>query len=142
MSRARKTQLQFTTTTQLTAVSRLPVLPCRFFNGTPSNCFPCATGLASSFDVELAHEIGVQLGKECAVKGAHILLGPTMNIQRSPLGGRGFESFSEDPVLSGNMASEYIKGVQSKGVAATPKHFVSLMPDEAKETAAADAALQ
>lgn len=96
----------------------------QFFNGTPSNCFPCATGLASSFDIDLCHEIGVQLGKECAVKGAHILLGPTMNIQRSPLGGRGFESFSEDPVLSGQMASAYIQGVQSKGVAATPKHFV------------------
>lgn len=56
-----------------------------------------------------------------------------MNIQRSPLGGRGFESFSEDPVLSGNMASEYIKGVQSKGVAATPKHFVSFLERRERE---------
>ncbi|KAJ9113731.1 hypothetical protein QFC20_001756 [Naganishia adeliensis] len=96
----------------------------KFFNGTPSNCFPCATGLASSFDVALAEEIGVQLGEECRAKGAHILLGPTVNIQRSPLGGRGFESFSEDPHLSGKFAASWVKGVQSQGVAATMKHFV------------------
>ncbi|KAJ9121286.1 hypothetical protein QFC24_004622 [Naganishia onofrii] len=96
----------------------------KFFNGTPSNCFPCATGLASSFDLALAQEVGVQLGEECRAKGAHILLGPTVNIQRSPLGGRGFESFSEDPYLSGKFAASWIKGVQSQGVAATMKHFV------------------
>ncbi|KAJ9122557.1 hypothetical protein QFC22_001986 [Naganishia vaughanmartiniae] len=96
----------------------------KFFNGTPSNCFPCATGLASSFDLALAKEIGVQLGEECRVKGAHILLGPTINIQRSPLGGRGFESFSEDPHLSGKFAASWVNGLQSQGVAATMKHFV------------------
>ena len=57
--------------------------------------------------------------------GCHILLAPTVNTQRSPLGGRGFESFSEDPVLNGNIAAAYINGVQSKGVAATIKHFVT-----------------
>ena len=96
----------------------------RFFNGCPSNCLPCGTGLASSFDVELAEEIGTQLGEECRAKGAHILLGPTINIQRSPLGGRGFESFSEDPLLSGKIAASYVNGLQAQGVAATMKHFV------------------
>ena len=57
--------------------------------------------------------------------GAHILLGPTVNIQRSPLGGRGFESYSEDPLLSGLMARSFIKGLQSEGVAATIKHYVA-----------------
>lgn len=97
----------------------------RFFNGTPSNCFPCGTGLASSFDEEFAQTVGVQLGKECAIKGAHVILGPTTNIQRSPLGGRGFESFSEDPLLTGKIAAGYVRGVQSEKVAATMKHFVS-----------------
>lgn len=85
---------------------------------------PCGTGLASSFDLDLAREIGTQLGEECRAKGAHILLGPTINIQRSPLGGRGFESFSEDPHLSGKIAASYVNGLQSQGVAATMKHFV------------------
>lgn len=64
------------------------------------------------------------MGDEVKAKGGHILLGPTVNIQRSPLGGRGFESFSEDPTLSGNIASAIVQGVQSKGVAATIKHYV------------------
>ena len=64
------------------------------------------------------------MGDEVKAKGGHVLLGPTVNIQRSPLGGRGFESFSEDPTLSGNIASAIVQGVQSKGVAATIKHYV------------------
>jgi beta-glucosidase len=64
------------------------------------------------------------MGEETKAKGAHILLGPTVNIQRSPLGGRGFESFSEDPVLSGYAAASIINGLQEKGIAATIKHFV------------------
>ncbi len=96
----------------------------QFFNGTPAACFPCGTGLGSSFDVELAREVGDMLGQECHHKGAHVLLGPTMNIQRSPLGGRGFESFSEDPNLSGHLAAAYVQGVQGQKVAATLKHFV------------------
>lgn len=94
------------------------------FNGTPSTCFPCSTGLGSAFDVELAKEIGEALAGECRHKGAHILLAPTVNTQRSPLGGRGFESFSEDPHLNGTIAAAYIQGVQEHGVAATIKHYV------------------
>ncbi|KAI0070502.1 glycoside hydrolase family 3 protein [Panus rudis PR-1116 ss-1] len=97
----------------------------RFFNGVPSNCFPSSTGLGSSFDIDLAQRIGVALGDESKAKGVHILLGPTVNTQRSPLGGRGFESFSEDPQLNGLIAAAYVKGLQSTGVAATIKHFAA-----------------
>ncbi len=96
----------------------------RFFNGTGSSCFPCATGLAAAFDTQLAEEVGGALADECRAKGAAVLLGPTSNIQRSPLGGRGFESFSEDPFLNGMVTSGYINGLQAKGIAATLKHFV------------------
>ncbi|ETW83697.1 glycoside hydrolase family 3 protein [Heterobasidion irregulare TC 32-1] len=97
----------------------------RFFNGVPSSCFPSSTGLGSSFDLDLAKEVGEALGDECRAKSSHILLAPTVNTQRSPLGGRGFESFSEDPHLNGTIAAAYINGLQSKGVAATIKHFVA-----------------
>ncbi|KAJ3776727.1 glycoside hydrolase family 3 protein [Lentinula raphanica] len=97
----------------------------RFFNGVPSSCFPSSTGLGASFDVDLAYKVGVALGEECRAKGCHILLGPTVNTQRSPLGGRSFESFAEDPTLNGLIAAAYINGVQSKGVSATIKHFVA-----------------
>ncbi|KIJ69935.1 glycoside hydrolase family 3 protein [Hydnomerulius pinastri MD-312] len=97
----------------------------RFFNGVPSSCFPSSTGLGASFDVDLALKVGKALGDEAVAKSTHILLGPTINTQRSPLGGRGFESFSEDPVVNGNIAAAYINGLQSKGVAATIKHYVA-----------------
>ncbi|KAM0749713.1 glycoside hydrolase family 3 protein [Meredithblackwellia eburnea MCA 4105] len=97
----------------------------KFFNGTPASCFPSATGIGASFDTDLANEIGKALGDECVAKGAHTLLGPTTNMQRSPLGGRGFESFGEDPVLSGLISSAYINGLQSKNVSACLKHFVA-----------------
>src|SRR4051794_10102090 len=64
------------------------------------------------------------MGEESKAKGAHVILGPTLNIQRSPLGGRGFESFSEDPVVSGLVAAAIINGIEETGVVATPKHFI------------------
>ncbi|KAF9464848.1 glycoside hydrolase family 3 protein [Collybia nuda] len=97
----------------------------QFFNGVPASCFPASTGLGSSFDVDLAVKVGKALGEECKAKGVHVLLAPTVNTQRSPLGGRGFESFSEDPHLNGTIAAAYINGLQSQGVAATIKHFVA-----------------
>ncbi|CAE6450341.1 unnamed protein product [Rhizoctonia solani] len=97
----------------------------KFFEGVPAACFPGATGLAASWDVEYLHSVGKTIALDCKDKGAHILLGPTVNIQRSPLGGRGFESYSEDPLLSGHMARAFIDGLQSEGVAATIKHFVA-----------------
>ncbi|GAA5903810.1 beta-glucosidase [Sporobolomyces salmoneus] len=95
-----------------------------FFNGVPASCFPCGTGLAASFDVNQMKRVGGALADEARAKSAHVVLGPTCNIQRSPLGGRGFESYSEDPLLSGLVASSYINGLQEKGVAACIKHFV------------------
>ncbi|KAG8712328.1 hypothetical protein FRC11_000440 [Ceratobasidium sp. 423] len=97
----------------------------KFFEGVPAACFPGATGLAASWDVEYLHSVGKTIALDCRDKGAHVLLGPTVNIQRSPLGGRGFESYSEDPLLSGHMARAFIDGLQSEGVAATIKHFVA-----------------
>ncbi len=88
-----------------------------------ATCFPTAATIANSFDESLGEEIGIALGKEAAVLGVDVLLGPGLNIKRSPLCGRNFEYFSEDPYLSGKMAAAYIKGIQSQGVYACPKHF-------------------
>ncbi|KAK6461681.1 beta-glucosidase [Scheffersomyces coipomensis] len=96
----------------------------KFFNGVPSNCFPCGTGLAATFNKDLLVESGELMGKEAKLKGAAIILGPTCNIIRSPLGGRSFESYSEDPLLSGIAAASVIKGIQNEKVVACLKHFV------------------
>ncbi|GKT58201.1 glycoside hydrolase family 3 [Colletotrichum tofieldiae] len=96
----------------------------RFFNGVAAACFPCGTGLAATWDTTLLDRAGNLMGSESRAKGAHILLGPTVNMQRSPLGGRGFESFSEDPVLAGQCAASVVRGIQSTGVQAAIKHFV------------------
>ncbi|MBO7401730.1 MAG: glycoside hydrolase family 3 C-terminal domain-containing protein [Lachnospiraceae bacterium] len=89
----------------------------------PATCFPTAATVASSWDKELAVEIGEALGQEANAQGVNVLLGPGLNIKRSPLCGRNFEYFSEDPYLAGKMAAGYIKGIQKKGVYACPKHF-------------------
>ncbi|KKF94932.1 putative beta-glucosidase I [Ceratocystis platani] len=96
----------------------------KFFNSVPAACLPCGTSLGSTFNTELLKRAGRKMGEEAKLKGAHVVLGPTINIQRSPLGGRGFESFSEDPTLSGLGAAALVKGIQSTGVQATAKHFV------------------
>lgn len=108
----------------------------RFFRSIPAACLPCGTGLAATWDTALLKRCGELLGRETIAKGAHVLLGPTMNIQRSPLGGRGFESYSEDPVLSGTIGAAVIQGIQATGVAATAKHFVC--NDQEHERMAAD----
>ncbi|ANB15424.1 hypothetical protein AWJ20_3051 [Sugiyamaella lignohabitans] len=95
-----------------------------FFRPTPAACFPCGTALGSTWDTELLERAGKLMAVEAKAKGAHVILGPTLNIQRSPLGGRGFESFSEDSVLSGLSAGAISKGIQSEGIQATLKHFV------------------
>ncbi|KIJ69540.1 glycoside hydrolase family 3 protein [Hydnomerulius pinastri MD-312] len=106
------------------------------FISTPAVCLPCETSMASTFDVDLIHEVGVFLAEETKVKSSVILLAPTCNIQRNPLGGRAFESFSEDPHLSGTLAAAYVNGLQSRGIAATIKHFVA--NDQESERTAAD----
>lgn len=89
----------------------------------PATCFPTAATMANSWDEKLGEEVGVALGTEAAALDVSVLLGPGLNIKRSPLCGRNFEYFSEDPFLSGKMAAAYIKGIQSRGVSACPKHF-------------------
>ena len=91
----------------------------------PATCFPTAACLAGSWDPELLEEVGVALGREAAAQGVQMLLGPGLNLKRSPLGGRNFEYFSEDPYLSGKLAAAMIRGIQSQGVAACPKHFAA-----------------
>ncbi|WP_419872387.1 beta-glucosidase family protein [Candidatus Pristimantibacillus sp. PTI5] len=89
----------------------------------PATCFPSAVGLASSWNQELIERVGQALGKESQAEGVAILLGPGANIKRSPLCGRNFEYFSEDPYLTGELASAHIAGVQSQGVGTSLKHF-------------------
>ncbi|MFZ4718448.1 MAG: glycoside hydrolase family 3 N-terminal domain-containing protein, partial [Ilumatobacteraceae bacterium] len=90
-----------------------------------SASFPCATALGATFDPDLVEEIGVALGREARSKGAHILLAPTVNLHRTPIGGRGFECMSEDPVLTAALATAYVRGVQSERVACCIKHYVA-----------------
>lgn len=97
----------------------------RVFNGVPAACFPCGTALGATWNQTLLLEAGKLMGEEAKAKGAHILLGPCINMQRSPLGGRGFESISEDPVLAGLGAASLTNGIQATGVVATIKHFVT-----------------
>ncbi len=89
----------------------------------PATCFPTAATMAGSWDEKLGEEVGKALGEEAKALGVQILLGPGLNIKRSPLCGRNFEYFSEDPYLSGKMAAAYVKGIQSQGVYACIKHF-------------------
>ena len=93
-------------------------------SGKSSACFPCAISIGSTWDLSLIKDIGIALGEEAQAKDVDVLLGPTINIHRHPLGGRHFESFSEDPFLTGKIATNYVQGVQSKNVAACLKHFV------------------
>ena len=89
----------------------------------PATCFPTASAVANSWDTALGEEIGAALGEEAAAQEVSVLLGPGLNMKRNPLCGRSFEYFSEDPYLAGKLAAGYIRGIQSKGVAACPKHF-------------------
>ena len=92
---------------------------------SPSLCLPSATALSSSWDLELAREYGAVVAAEARRKDVDVVLGPTVNLHRSPLGGRHFEAFSEDPVLTGDLAGAYVEGVQSEGVGAAVKHYVA-----------------
>ena len=96
-----------------------------FINGAPATCFPPSATTANSWDEELAEEVGRALGEEAIDLNVNMLLGPGLNIKRSPLCGRNFEYFSEDPYLSGKMAAGYVRGIQSQGVASCIKHFAA-----------------
>ena len=90
----------------------------------PSSSLPCPSALGATWDIELVRELATALGAEARSKGIDVLLAPTINLIRTPLGGRGFECFSEDPVLTARIAVGYVRGVQDAGVAATVKHYV------------------
>ncbi|MEQ8717203.1 MAG: glycoside hydrolase family 3 C-terminal domain-containing protein [Acidimicrobiales bacterium] len=94
-------------------------------SGLPALCVPCGSALGATWNVDLVERVGEVLGDEALSKGARMLLAPTINLHRTPTGGRNFECFSEDPVLTGELAAAYIRGVQSRGVATTPKHLVA-----------------
>src|SRR6266545_4600973 len=109
----------------------LPALPevgvrgVRWSQDDPSVTLPSPTALAASWDPLLAVRAGALLAQEARRKGVHVLLAPTVNLHRSPLGGRHFECYSEDPYLTGRIGSGYVQGVQSGGVGTTVKHFVA-----------------
>jgi beta-glucosidase len=90
----------------------------------PSASLPCPSALGATWDADLVHRLALALGTEARSKGVDILLAPTVNLMRTPLGGRGFEFFAEDPVLAAGLAAAYVRGVQQAGVAATVKHYV------------------
>jgi beta-glucosidase len=97
----------------------------RFDPANPSTSLPCPVAIAATWDVNLVEEITSALGREVRSKGVDVLLAPTMNIIRTPLSGRGFECFSEDPLLTSRIAVAYVRGLQSEGVGATAKHYVA-----------------
>ncbi len=90
----------------------------------PTTCVPCGSALGATWDRAVVAEVGTLLAAEARARGCQVLLAPTVNIPRSPLAGRNFECYSEDPLLSGTLAAAFIGGVQSRGVATTVKHFV------------------
>ncbi|GAA3758350.1 glycoside hydrolase family 3 C-terminal domain-containing protein [Microbacterium kribbense] len=94
-------------------------------DSVPATCFPPAVGLGASFDPELAERVGAALGVESAIEDVAVILGPGINIKRSPLCGRNFEYFSEDPIVSGVMGAGLVRGIQSQGVGASLKHFAA-----------------
>ena len=107
-------------------------------NNTKSTLYPSGVAAAATWDTDLIEQMGVSLGKDSRARGVHILLGPGANIYRSPLCGRNFEYFGEDPYLAGEIASAYIKGVQSQGVMACIKHFAGNNQEFARHGVSSD----
>jgi len=106
-------------------VRRVPDIHSIGAQSLPATCFPSASGLASTWNVDLIHEVGQALGEECLALNVDVLLGPGNNMKRTPLCGRNFEYFSEDPFLSGELAASLIDGIQSKGVGTSLKHYAA-----------------
>lgn len=107
-------------------------------NNTRSTLYPCGIAVAATWDKALIERMGVALGKDSRARGVHILLGPGANIYRSPLCGRNFEYFGEDPYLAGEMAASYIIGLQSQGVMANMKHFAANNQEYARHSVSSD----
>ncbi|MCR2792273.1 glycoside hydrolase family 3 C-terminal domain-containing protein [Microbacterium sp. zg.Y625] len=94
-------------------------------SSVPATCFPPAAGLASSFDADLVERVGAAIGREAAIEDVAVVLGPGINIKRSPLCGRNFEYYSEDPIVAGVLGAAAVRGIQSQGVGASLKHFAA-----------------
>jgi beta-glucosidase len=92
--------------------------------GPTATCVPCGSALGATWDPDLVERVGALVGREARAMGARVLLAPTVNIHRSPLAGRNFECYSEDPLLAGRLAAGYVRGAESQGVATTVKHYV------------------
>lgn len=106
-------------------VRRVPDVHAMGMESLPATCFPTASCIASTWDVALIRKMGEALAEECIALNVDVLLGPGVNMKRSPLGGRNFEYFSEDPFLAGELAAHFINGVQSKGVGTSLKHYAA-----------------
>ena len=106
-------------------VRRVPNINSMAIDSLPATCFPTASCTASTWDVELIRKMGEALAEECISLNVDVLLGPGANMKRSPLCGRNFEYFSEDPFLAGELAASFINGVQSKGVGTSLKHYAA-----------------
>jgi len=106
-------------------VRRVPNVHEMALGSLPATCFPTASCLASTWDVDLIRQMGEALAEECIALNVDVILGPGANMKRSPLGGRNFEYFSEDPYLAGELAANFINGVQSKGVGTSLKHYAA-----------------
>ena len=100
----------------------------------PATCFPCAVTMANTWDEALEERVGAAMGREAAVQGVGTLLAPGLCIKRNPLCGRNFEYFSEDPLVSGRMAAAFVRGVQSNGISACPKHFAANSQETRRQT--------
>ncbi|MFJ2738122.1 glycoside hydrolase family 3 C-terminal domain-containing protein [Streptomyces sp. NPDC087440] len=107
-------------------------------DSAPATCFPPAVTLASTWDTDLATRVGRALGRESRTHGVHVLLGPGINIKRSPLCGRNFEYYSEDPFLSGVLGTAWVNGVQSQGVGTSLKHFAANNQESGRMSVSAD----
>jgi beta-glucosidase len=103
--------------------ARGPMLPGAGGESSTTSCVPCGAALGATWNTELIERVGVLVGEEARTKTCRVLLAPTVNLHRSPLGGRNFESYSEDPLLAGRIGAAFIRGAQSAGVACTVKHF-------------------
>ncbi|WP_312676757.1 glycoside hydrolase family 3 C-terminal domain-containing protein [Microbacterium sp.] len=107
-------------------------------DSVPATCFPPAVGLGSSWDVDLIDRVGQALGVETSIENVAVLLGPGINIKRSPLCGRNFEYFSEDPIVSGVLGAALVRGIQSQGVGASLKHFAANNQEEDRMRVSSD----
>ena len=119
-------------------VRRVPDVTALAAESLPATCFPTASCLAATWDVDLIRRLGVALAEECRALNVDVLLGPGANMKRSPLGGRNFEYFSEDPYLAGELAAHFINGVQSQGVGTSLKHYAANNQEFQRFTISAD----